>query len=521
MRHSQMRIYYRPKKDSGYSWVTTGVVINSYIDFQSSETIEKKQDAGQLPIRRLTFYNGYGTYSSGTLTYTCTGANWITNQFMWHTLVNNNNHYVIESNTSDTITLAPATDFNWYGVPANGDVTIQTPDFEFDDIFIFYAWNAVDGDYTEPTTDDSLIFIGQIVAIDERYADNGNQIMLKLGNTTELLLKFTKKWLYYDTGSFPKAYEKIHNIIDIVNNANKNSVQLEWDAGNPTVKQDTTDFPDVIFYKDTCSAYEAMYELSTDRYTDDGEYYLFVKPYGTGQFKLIWQPKDLTAINSLVEGIDFKLVTRQLDKGEIISALYIKAGMDCKGNYITKLVYGNQKYGSRWLTKSENFASTLMLYEITANPSSFDTKSGDGDELLPLTTALPYTTATLVTQEEIDNSQGKLTTTGAQTFATKKEYNTWIRDMTMSRANIWGTQYLLFNNNKKEKIVINYYNQPLSAVPGKSDQIKIPSIGWTGGGTGEFDNRKILRMIERQISVNESGISLQVTYEQDYRMTTI
>lgn len=518
MEHSQFKVLYRPIKDIGtFNWVSTDVDLTGYIDFQGDESLEKKADNGQIPFLRKIFDERYMIYSNNVYTVVGTNPNWKVDQYRWHTIIDSNdNRYRIESNTENTITLAPESDFMRVGVPITGNCKITIPDFNMDDILIFYAWKIIDNVYREPTSND-LVYIGQVTSIYDKYDNRGSQVLIKLGNMTELLLKFTKRWVEYRIGGHnPTVVDKLKDLIVKVNQSNIGAIQLTWDPDNPLVKRDTiTPFPEVDYYSDEKAAYQVAFELCGNDYTKDGEYYIYIKPISHTTFYFVWRPKTFSSENMLVEGNDFELISRNIDKIETISDLIIRAGADCREHNITAISRGDRKNGVRVKFIANNFASGIITNEIMNNSASFDTHR-ETKALFPLT--YPYTTATIVTADQVSNSGGKLITTGQYTLNNDKEYNDFIRNLTIAIAQIWGKQYLSRANKIREKITCKYYNTPDSAIPASVNYIKIPSIGWTGGEVGKYDYRKILRTNKKSISVDNNGISLTVEYLQDWEL---
>lgn len=521
MEHSQIRIIYFPKKEEVNDWQTDGVDLYSYIDFQSTESLNKSENAGQIPFVLKTFVNAKATYSSGVFTITHPSITMPVNKYKWFTLIDKNkNRFKIVSNTSDTITLS--TDYRFVATPVSGEIKIQLPDFNLDDLFRIYLWNVKDNDYKEPTNIvDKLAFLGQISSINRTYSEQGNRCTLKINDMTDVLLKDVKPFAYKIGGALPKFYQKIKNIIEQANFANGNSVNLEWDDTNPELKKDeVTEFPDVDYYSDSKSSLEVISELVTEKYTGDGEYfyYLSPKPDSSNTFIFSLRAKSFEYDSILIEGEDFKLISESIDKAEAISRLIVKCGLDPDGKRITTFVQGNLKYGTRGRPVAWGIAGEIMTKEIAEDDPVtpvFDTSQATGG-LYP--TSYPYTTATLVTADEAAQFPTKLTE-GAFTANNDKDYKEWIRNLSKAKAKILGRQYIAKNNKVLEQVVIEYYNVPTSKIPGTVDKLKIPSIGWTGGDFGQYDYRVVLRQNSKQIQLNTRGLSIKVTYKQDWEMS--
>ena len=515
MRHPQLSIEYFPKKENKNEWQTTSVELSGYLDFQSEDGVDKKKDAAQVPFILKSFDDGTATYAANV--FTISSAKWKVNQWRWFMLVDaNNNRFRIASNTLNTITLS--TDYTFPGVPVAGWIKIMIPDFQLEDELDFYVWNIDDGVYAEPAADaDKLAFVGQIIAISDKYdVTQGAQRVVKFNNLTEALLSYNIPAAYPNDGSFKKFYEKISNVLDFVAGSSSGTLSIVEDASNPVLKKDgSTAFPDIDYYSDYKSSYEIVYDLCQAKYTEDGEYYFFIKPSAPQQYTFMLRPKLFTGYADLEEGEDFSLISRSIDKADAISRLIIKCGLDPDGKRVSVLVQGNKKYGTRGRPVAHNFAGDIMQKEILTNTANFDTELEE-KSLYP--TAYNYVTATIVTAAEYNEYPGYLTV-GANTITTDKEYRTFVRWLSRAKAKIWGRDYINHTNNKREKVVIRYYNVPTSAIPGDIKRLKIPSIGWTGGAIGSLDYRIILRITSRKTNISKKGITVDVEYLQDWELS--
>lgn len=522
METSQIRIIYYPKYDNRFSWVSTGVDLTAYLDFNSEETIEKKIDGSNLPFLYKEFGNYNGTYVLSTRTYTVTGVNWETDRFKWHTLIdNNNNRFVILSNTSNTITIAESSDFIIVKTPVSGTISITLPDFENDDIIEVYGWKIRDNVYAEPANfTDKIIFIGQVAARKIKHDSRGTQINIKLMNMTELLLKTTRKWAITDI-NFLTSPEKIGYVITQVNGMNKGLINIEFDAADYPTTTTGDAFKTFTYFKDDSPAYDVIFDLSRTEYTGDVyEYYAYIKPIADKRYELIWEPKLQTINNTYTEGIDFDLIEFNNDKAEIISSLIVVCGRDANNYAIRQMVYGDFKRGSRTKRMSNDITAQIFLNESNTNPGSFDFN------IDKYPTSFPYTTATSVTQNEVDaligtNYASFLSTTGTYSISSKANFNKFIRYLSKARAIIYGKDYLNRNNYTRDKLVVRFYTTPAAHIPGRTAKFNIPTIGWTGGGVNQFDYRKNLRLNSKRVGIDSSGIFIECEYLEDDRQNIL
>lgn len=528
MIHSQMVIRYRPKYANIINqWYTDYNELQSYISYQSEDSTQATTDAAQIPFLQKNFFTG-NIDNFSTATITCNAANWIVNAWRFFTVLDGlNNRYKILSNTSNTITLIPDSEFTWVsksGPTINTSFKIQLPMFEIGDEMDIYAWRVTDATFT--TLDETnLVFVGQIKGINDRYGDGGIQSIITLENITEVLFKsFNNPKLTTASGN---CMEKIQlYIVDMVNQNNQGMINIAWNAQNPTVKKDlVTPFPDIDYFTDYKSNYECIAELLTNRYTQDGEYYFYIKPTlntGTGQpqYELVIRAKNFSVSAELVEGIDFKLVSRTKDKGDVVTFLIIRCGRDMYGANITTYVWGDLKWGYLGKPIAVNFAGDIMDYEISRDKavsgSNFNT-TDPAKMPVPLKTSGSYTTYYSVTAQEAAIYPTHLTA-GTLTTSSGSTYQNWVRWLARARAKIVGSQYLLQNNQIKNKVTVEFYNAPISAIPGNIYNMTLNSIGWTDAGLGGFDYRKRLRNINKSINVTDKGVVTQITYEEDWEM---
>lgn len=518
MEHSQLKILYYPKYSKEFNWPNTAVELQSYVDINVDENIEKKMDGSNLPLFIKTLDTRVGTYNPSTRVYTFTGTNWSTNKFRWHTLVDRlGNRFRIESNTATTITIANPVQYTMEKLPVSGVVDIVTPDYQNDDIIEIYGWKELTNTYLEPVDfSDKIIFIGQVSARKIRNDNRGITINLKLANMTELLLKTTRKWKIDET-NFPTAPEKIDYILKQVNGMNKGVIKIIWAPTNPTQTTLGTPFKSFVYFKDDCPAFDAIYELSSTQYTGDVvEYYVYLKPVAEKTYYLYWQPKTDLVNFTATEGVDFDFIEFNNDKAEIISSLIVVCGRDAKNSNIRQMVYGDSKNGSRTKRIASDITQQLFDFEISNNRASFDLDA----ETNKYPTSYPYLSATSVTQSEVDALRGTnyasfINTTGQYSLTNATNFNKFIRYVSKARAIIYGKIFLNKNNQTRDKLIVRYYSTPASQIPGTTSRFVIPSIGWTGGSVGQNDYRKNLRLYSKKISITNNGIALDCEYIED------
>jgi hypothetical protein len=405
--------------------------------------------------------------------------------------------------------------------PATGQIRITLPKFNNDDIFQIFGWKITDGVNAEPAAfSDKIMFLGQVAGRKIKNDSRGIQINLKLANMTELLLKTTRKW-EIPTTNFPTVPEKIQFITNTINGMNRGVITIEFDAADYPTTTKGTPFTSFNYFKDDAPAFDVIHDLSRTEYTGDiVEYYSYIKPIGEKRYKLIWEPKTQTIDKNLVEGTDFDFIEFNNDKAEIVSAAIIVCGRDANNHAIRQMVYGDFKQGSRTKRFTSSITNDLFLYETSNNPADFDLNVDKFPQ------GFPYTTATEVSQDEVDavigtNYAAYLNATGQYIIANKSDFNKFIRYLSKARAIIDGTHFLTQNNYTRDKLIVRFYDTPSAHIPGETTKFTIYSIGWTGDGVNSYDYRKTLRLISKKIGVNKDGMFLDCEYGEDPRIDEI
>jgi hypothetical protein len=538
MEHGQLVIRYRPKYQNVNQWYTDPVDLISYISYQSSQAIKEKTDSSQITFQQRIFAAGNITgYNSGTDTLTCTVTpEWTVNQWRWFTLIDSkNNKFKIKSNTADTLVLVPDTEFNYPGTPATGAFKITLPLFEIGDSFDLYVWKVNNAEYDD-LDEDNLVFVGQIKSINDRFGPGGIQTVITLENITEVLFKSFNNPKLSAIGDFKTFMEKIRDyIVAWVNQGNQNMLNIVWDewdpvtqTGNPITKRDgVTAFPAIDYYTDYKPNYEVIADLCQDKYTEDGEYYFYIKPNlnsvsSQPEYLFVVRPRILTKEGNLKENIDFKLINRTKDKGDIVTFLIIRCGRDIYKNNITTFVWGDLKYGYLGKPVAVNFAGDIMDWE-TIKDKEAGGSNFDDTEPVRLPNPIKNSTGSYTTYYSVTTEEAavfpKYLTAGTFTTSNAKEYNEWVRWLAKAKAKITGAQFLLQNNYIKNKVTIEFYNTPILAIPGRVDEILVNSIGWTDSGLGGFNYTKLLRNVDTNVNVTNKGVVTQVTYEEDWELS--
>lgn len=529
MKQAQFDIRYRPKYQKLNQWYSDYVQLTSVVNYQSGETIKKATDSSQIQFHNKILQTeavDSVTYSSGKYTINFASNVFSINQYRYFTVRDQTtkDRYKIESNTTNSITILPPTEFTLPSPPTNMEVAeILLPMFDIGDEIDTYVYQVENGAYRD-ITDADLHFVGQIKGISDSYGEGGLITTITLEKIDEVLFKSYTNPRLSAGGTFGTCMEKISYIIAHINQSNPNMLNIILDA--PSTKRDgVTAFADIDYYTDYKSNYEAIEELLTDKYTDDGDYYFYIKPYfdsGSPVYKLYIRPKENIESSDLVEGTDFSFISRSKDKGEAVSLLVIRCGRDMYEKQITTYVIGDLKYGGVGKPIAYNFAGEIMTIEKINNPSDFDDDTPADNPVPLMPTPLKAGTGNYTTYYSVKASEAAVfpdyLSAGTFTATTEKEYREWVRWLAKAKARITGTQFLLQNNVVKNKVVIRYYNTPLNMIPGTVDRLRIDTVGWTPATLGGFNYTRKLRQSTKNINISDTGLTTDVEYEEDWEL---
>lgn len=216
----------------------------------------------------------------------------------------------------------------------------------------------------------------------------------------------------------------IQSVITQINNYNRlrtiyGENGTEW--GNLSNDTTSADIQYVASYK---SALEIIEDVSSDRYTKDGNYYYYVTYNATeDRYEFHWNKKSqsLTAGLSITEGEPTEMKIYR-SREAVINAIIYNVGLDCNEvpqeflNYAQTSMAG---YGTKWkyITATNTIISDLINQEFEENRNEWTTGANNSR-----TSNYPDDTSSWTFQFETRNDDGTKTGTNA-TASTDATFN--------------------------------------------------------------------------------------------------
>lgn len=248
--------------------------------------------------------------------------------------------------------------------------------FRINDKLVIYAWR---GNFPSNSRD-AILIEGIITEYNSDSTPDGNSVLIRGANATEVLLSTMVPSAYLAAGS-SDAPTIIGSIVERMNSMNpakkvaawKTNEKRRWDESSQRFIIDNTDgvfgslqvtkangsaFPYISYAENWKSCYQQVETLSTSQYTGDefsGTYIFGVKPFidpsGSVFSQIYWNNKPLTLAGSITEGINTN--DSKVKKGiwNMINASITNAGQDLYGAGILKLainISSMTKYGAKW-----------------------------------------------------------------------------------------------------------------------------------------------------------------------------
>ena len=173
-----------------------------------------------------------------------------------------------------------------------------------------------------------------------------------------------------------KPEEVIQSCITQINNYNVQTGRkiTGQDSTEWTALSNATTSADIQYTASYKSALEVIEEVSSDRYTNNGNHYFFVKFDGTTH-NFYWKSKSasLTAGLSITEG-EPKILNIFRDEGEVINAVIYNVGLDCYEVPQEFPNFGNTSIGGhgikwKYVIATNSIISDLLAQEFENDPS--------------------------------------------------------------------------------------------------------------------------------------------------------
>jgi len=401
-----------------------------------------------------------------------------------------------------------------------------------------YAWYGA----IEPTDDElnnnHLLMHGVINTFDAQADTSNVSITVKGANSTEELLNTMVPYSSIaNSGSYNTCPTAIKFMItQRANEFNtKRPVYAFFDNEiNPftgsygnivATKSDGSAFPTIDYAKVYTPLFKQIEELSTTEYTEDidvGTYQFYIKPVkvlpskynevGSVINELVWQPKSLTKLGSLVEGYDFTQFKLSLDVRNVYNAFIYNAGTDFNGVGIVGVAYNATsmgKYGAKWkyYTEKRQMFSDLYTLEKNAGIAAGST----------YTDTSPYPDAVVAGSSWTFLFQGRDTNSGTKTGSSAVstsvvEFNNTLRNEAKWSVHKISEEITLKEGEPRFRVDVELPTGSNLYQMGDVYEIQIPSLGWDGSVTNPGYN---LRLVDTNHKFNTEGWKTSLTFDED------
>ena len=333
-------------------------------------------------------------------------------------------------------------------------------------------------------TTDNLVMEGTITEPSEEITvGNAKDITVRGTTFFEILMNGLAFALRSTTPANNKAYLFIQRAIAQLNqyNPTKNLYgqdTIEWNAlSNPITKADGSAFPIVSYSSSYKRAIEIVEELSSDKYTEDGQYIYYVQYNATtGNYEFIWRSKspDIDYFINETEGTQGIKIRKATE--DVVNAIIYNAGLSPKGVPIEYPAFdfsAQAANGAKWkyLTSTDKIAGNLINEEFTNNLSDWDqTSEGLRKSNFPKAGSYPYDM-----QFTTRDDEGRKTTT-TNTVADDDAFNDAIEIEARYRGEAEAMRVIGLFGNPRYKCQFTI-KQDTSYELGGFFQINIPSFG--------------------------------------------
>jgi len=418
--YSRVELY---KRLDDNTWNATSEVLTNSKDIQIVEGLGKIIDNFSFTINNAdnnlfkTYYSGDGSTVTFTLRHypiptPITGSRrervYVGTARKFYT-----SDYTI-NNTNGTITFTTA--------PASGtrNIRIEYPLLETNDLVKIYQWKDMTWASMNSTQQaNALLIEGAIVNPTSNIEETGASI--KVDGKSWMDTLFSSLILLDQVDKNPS--EIAQAILTEQQRFNPNR-KVYWHGSNPSLKSDGNAFPDTTYVEVYKPAIECLEEISSDKYTHDGNYISYIT-VENGVRYLRWKPKGMTVSSTITEGTQPTSIKIGRPQDEIINAVIFNSGKDCYNHgiyYIRYDVLSIGASGGKWkYVNIGKLAPQLIQQEFEADRTKWTTDSqGNRTENFP--TSYTYT----MQFKERDSNTG-LSLGTVYTVANDAEFNQAIR----------------------------------------------------------------------------------------------
>ena len=185
-------------------------------------------------------------------------------------------------------------------------------------------------------------------------------------------------------------------------------------TGNATCRSDGTEFSDMQYDSSYKRAIELVEELSSDKYTTDGQYiYWVVFDSANSRYELHWKYKnpEIASGYTVIEGTNPLKIDGDKSVSDVVNAIVYNVGYDCNEvphEFLNFDPTSQSSIGSKWryISETSNISSELINSEFLIDTSKWNTTAdGHRNENYPKDAEVSSWTF----QFETRNSDGSLT----------------------------------------------------------------------------------------------------------------
>lgn len=295
--------------------------------------------------------------------------------------------------------------------------TITPPVLEYGDLVEIYM-KADSNSFT----DDDLLFEGVIRSSPAEFDSGSRTLSVKMNDFFEECFDVMipmgyqqKKWFEMLQDSMNR-WDFSDRGLYWANSANG------WTGGdNPTITSSGTDFPLKDFASDYMPFYQIVEKLTSNEFTNDGQYLYYVGTEGGKRFLVIKNKQESSEISTLKEGTDTRRISVDKAKDQVKNYIIFYCGRDLAGNILRSVYFdldSISKNGYKYYYMTEETAN--LASEVIYREAVYDEYVGGGkfnmsgfkwtsEDHYP--TSFPYTW-----QYWADNTGAYLTSTSKSDF---------------------------------------------------------------------------------------------------------
>ena len=190
----------------------------------------------------------------------------------------------------------------------------------YDKLFIYRKINSTE------FTDEDLLIQGGIKDVPTEEDANKDELKIEGFNFGDVILGA----LMFVDATDLKVDEALQQGLTSIGQGNPNFL-VEWDAGNPSVKTDGTEFPIVNQPLFNYPYLRIIRRYSTQNFNEDQNYYFYVSKDN----KLIWRPIEDSTFGTFNHSTDtYNSLKVYQDTSEVRNFIIIRGGTSPKGNAI-------------------------------------------------------------------------------------------------------------------------------------------------------------------------------------------